>query len=53
MPDATPVLPDLRLAGLPRRRTRWRRAFTDYVMDLGLIAVSADEVGVFWPFNAN
>ncbi|WP_326625799.1 MULTISPECIES: hypothetical protein [unclassified Streptomyces] len=29
------------------------RAFTDYVMDLGLIAVSADEVGVFWPFNAN
>ncbi|MFF3729804.1 hypothetical protein ACFYXM_05585 [Streptomyces sp. NPDC002476] len=29
------------------------RAFTDYVMDLGLIAVSADEVGVFWSFNAN
>jgi hypothetical protein len=29
------------------------RAFTDYVMDLGLIAVSSDEVGVFWSFNAN
>ncbi|MET7500521.1 hypothetical protein [Streptomyces microflavus] len=29
------------------------RAFTDHVMDLGLIAVSADEVGVFWSFNAN
>ncbi|MFI8006560.1 hypothetical protein [Streptomyces sp. NPDC086010] len=29
------------------------RAFTDYVMDLGLIAVNADEVGVFWSFNAN
>ncbi|MFE9933955.1 hypothetical protein [Streptomyces sp. NPDC005533] len=27
--------------------------FTDYMMDLGLIAVSADEVGVFWSFNAN
>ncbi|WP_327736764.1 hypothetical protein OG749_26345 [Streptomyces nojiriensis] len=26
--------------------------FTDYMMDLGLIAVSADEVGVFWSFNA-
>ncbi|WP_406251406.1 hypothetical protein [Streptomyces cyaneofuscatus] len=29
------------------------RAFTDHVMDLGLIAVSRDEVGVFWSFNAN
>ncbi|MFC7922080.1 hypothetical protein [Streptomyces cinereoruber] len=29
------------------------RSFTDHVMDLGLIAVSADEVGVFWSFNAN
>ncbi|WP_051807611.1 hypothetical protein [Streptomyces sp. NRRL F-2664] len=29
------------------------RPFTDYMMDLGLIAVSADEVGVFWSFNAN
>ncbi|MFG2590076.1 hypothetical protein [Streptomyces sp. NPDC048438] len=29
------------------------RAFTDYVMDLGLIAVSSDEVGIFWSFNAN
>ncbi|MEU0985935.1 hypothetical protein [Streptomyces sp. NPDC005953] len=29
------------------------RAFTDHMMDLGLIAVSADEVGVFWSFNAN
>ncbi|MFD6226462.1 hypothetical protein ACFWFZ_06235 [Streptomyces sp. NPDC060232] len=28
------------------------RPFTDYMMDLGLIAVSADEVGVFWSFNA-
>ncbi|MFE3859941.1 hypothetical protein ACFXPT_05850 [Streptomyces goshikiensis] len=28
------------------------RAFTGYMMDLGLIAVSADEVGVFWSFNA-
>ncbi|MCY0933034.1 hypothetical protein [Streptomyces sp. H34-S4] len=27
--------------------------FSDYMMDLGLIAVSADEVGVFWSFNAN
>ncbi|MFE9635046.1 hypothetical protein [Streptomyces sp. NPDC006463] len=27
--------------------------FTDFMMDLGLIAVSADEVGVFWSFNAN
>ncbi|MEV7444934.1 hypothetical protein AB0O22_28045 [Streptomyces sp. NPDC091204] len=27
--------------------------FTDYMMDLGLLAVSADEVGVFWSFNAN
>ncbi|WP_106977570.1 hypothetical protein [Streptomyces sp. NRRL S-241] len=27
--------------------------FTDLMMDLGLIAVSADEVGVFWSFNAN
>ncbi|MDX6761712.1 hypothetical protein SIN09_20405 [Streptomyces sp. F8] len=27
--------------------------FTDYMMDLGLVAVSADEVGVFWSFNAN
>ncbi|WP_051832856.1 hypothetical protein [Streptomyces katrae] len=27
--------------------------FTDYMMDLGLIAVSADEVGIFWSFNAN
>ncbi|MDX3536312.1 hypothetical protein PV721_18405 [Streptomyces sp. MB09-01] len=27
--------------------------FTDHMMDLGLIAVSADEVGVFWSFNAN
>ncbi|MEU4731931.1 hypothetical protein [Streptomyces sp. NPDC023588] len=27
--------------------------FTGYMMDLGLIAVSADEVGVFWSFNAN
>lgn len=26
--------------------------FTDYMMDLGLIAVSADEVGVFGSFNA-
>ncbi|MGW6982668.1 hypothetical protein ACWGE1_25065 [Streptomyces sp. NPDC054932] len=26
--------------------------FTYYMMDLGLIAVSADEVGVFWSFNA-
>ncbi|WP_327114620.1 hypothetical protein OG206_10525 [Streptomyces sp. NBC_01341] len=29
------------------------RSFTDYLMDLGLIAVSGDEVGVFWSFNAN
>ncbi|MEU2134755.1 hypothetical protein [Streptomyces sp. NPDC018352] len=29
------------------------RAFTDHLMDLGLIAVSTDEVGVFWSFNAN
>ncbi|MGW0907325.1 hypothetical protein [Streptomyces sp. NPDC002853] len=29
------------------------RAFTDYMMDLGLITVTADEVGVFWSFNAN
>ncbi|WP_051833317.1 hypothetical protein [Streptomyces katrae] len=28
------------------------RAFTGYLMDLGLIAVSTDEVGVFWSFNA-
>ncbi|MEV6734781.1 MULTISPECIES: hypothetical protein [unclassified Streptomyces] len=28
------------------------RAFAGYMMDLGLIAVSADEVGVFWSFNA-
>ncbi|WP_371639798.1 hypothetical protein [Streptomyces virginiae] len=27
--------------------------FTDFMMDLGLIAVSADEVGVFWSFNAH
>ncbi|MFI7354352.1 hypothetical protein ACIBTP_10445 [Streptomyces avidinii] len=27
--------------------------FTDLMMDLGLIAVSADEVGVFWSFNAH
>ncbi|MFD5513738.1 hypothetical protein ACFWIB_39285 [Streptomyces sp. NPDC127051] len=27
------------------------RAFTGYMMDLGLIAVSADEVGVFWSFS--
>ncbi|MFJ1798186.1 hypothetical protein [Streptomyces sp. NPDC088180] len=27
--------------------------FTDHVMDLGLLAVSTDEVGVFWSFNAN
>ncbi|MFJ3975770.1 hypothetical protein [Streptomyces sp. NPDC090021] len=27
--------------------------FTGYMMDLGLVAVSADEVGVFWSFNAN
>ncbi|WKV72552.1 hypothetical protein AW27_014080 [Streptomyces sp. PCS3-D2] len=27
--------------------------FTDLMMDLGLVAVSADEVGVFWSFNAN
>ncbi|WP_374775240.1 hypothetical protein OG756_22450 [Streptomyces sp. NBC_01310] len=27
--------------------------FTNFMMDLGLIAVSADEVGVFWSFNAN
>ncbi|MCP3818376.1 hypothetical protein NLX86_09680 [Streptomyces sp. A3M-1-3] len=26
--------------------------FTDHVQELGLIAVSADEVGVFWSFNA-
>ncbi|MFD0354473.1 hypothetical protein ACFVHW_12135, partial [Streptomyces sp. NPDC127110] len=26
--------------------------FTGYMMDLGLVAVSADEVGVFWSFNA-
>ncbi|MFJ3975774.1 hypothetical protein [Streptomyces sp. NPDC090021] len=26
--------------------------FTGYMMDLGLIVVSADEVGVFWSFNA-
>ncbi|WP_037881802.1 hypothetical protein [Streptomyces sp. NRRL S-378] len=26
--------------------------FTDYMMDLGLVVVSADEVGVFWSFNA-
>ncbi|MCA6090899.1 hypothetical protein LE181_01720 [Streptomyces sp. SCA3-4] len=26
---------------------------TDHLMDLGLIAVSADEVGVFWSFNVN
>ncbi|MFG2481822.1 hypothetical protein ACGFSI_03560 [Streptomyces virginiae] len=29
------------------------RPFTDHMMDLGLIAVSADEVGVFWSFHAN
>ncbi|MFJ1679311.1 hypothetical protein ACIODT_30795 [Streptomyces sp. NPDC088251] len=29
------------------------RAFTYHLMDLGLIAVSADEAGVFWSFNAN
>ncbi|MEU1087492.1 hypothetical protein ABZ401_11775 [Streptomyces sp. NPDC005892] len=29
------------------------RAFTDHMMDLGLIAVSPEEVGVFWTFNAN
>ncbi|WP_299538716.1 hypothetical protein [uncultured Streptomyces sp.] len=29
------------------------RAFTDYMMDLGLIAVSPEEVGVFWTFNAS
>ncbi|MFJ8881962.1 hypothetical protein ACIRJR_00935 [Streptomyces sp. NPDC102402] len=29
------------------------RAFTDYVTDLGLIAVNSDEVGIFWSFNAN
>ncbi|MFF3774434.1 hypothetical protein [Streptomyces sp. NPDC002232] len=29
------------------------RAFSDHMMDLGLIAVSADEVGVFWSFHAN
>ncbi|MFE5595090.1 hypothetical protein [Streptomyces sp. NPDC056549] len=29
------------------------RAFTEHMMDLGLIAVSTDEVGVFWSFNAN
>lgn len=29
------------------------RAFTDYMMDLGLIAVSPEEVGVFWSFHAN
>ncbi|MFJ7155737.1 hypothetical protein ACIQUQ_12430 [Streptomyces sp. NPDC101118] len=29
------------------------RAFTDHMMDLGLIAVNAEEVGVFWSFNAN
>ncbi|MCS0635828.1 hypothetical protein NX801_09140 [Streptomyces sp. LP05-1] len=29
------------------------RPFTHHVMDLGLIAVGADEVGVFWSFNAN
>lgn len=29
------------------------RAFTDYVMDLGVIAVNTDEAGVFWSFNAN
>ncbi|MFF3839428.1 hypothetical protein [Streptomyces sp. NPDC001930] len=28
------------------------RTFTDHMMDLGLIVVSADEVGVFWSFNA-
>ncbi|MFI6006162.1 hypothetical protein ACIA98_38275 [Streptomyces sp. NPDC051366] len=28
------------------------RAFTDYMTDFGLIAVSADAVGVFWSFNA-
>lgn len=28
------------------------RAFTDYLMDLGLIVVGTDEVGVFWSFNA-
>ncbi|MFE1559790.1 hypothetical protein ACFW6V_32980 [Streptomyces sp. NPDC058734] len=28
------------------------RPFTGYLMDLGLVAVSADEVGVFWSFNA-
>ncbi|MFJ6781956.1 hypothetical protein [Streptomyces yangpuensis] len=27
--------------------------FTDLMMDLGLVVVSADEVGVFWSFNAN
>ncbi|MFJ6578795.1 hypothetical protein ACIQMY_22850 [Streptomyces sp. NPDC091368] len=28
-------------------------AFSEHMIDLGLIAVSADEVGVFWSFNAN
>ncbi|MER8096009.1 hypothetical protein [Streptomyces goshikiensis] len=28
------------------------RAFTGYMTDLGLIAVSAGEVGVFWSFDA-
>ncbi|MFJ9551493.1 hypothetical protein [Streptomyces erythrochromogenes] len=28
------------------------RPFTGYMMDLGLIVVSADEAGVFWSFNA-
>ncbi|MFD6421670.1 hypothetical protein [Streptomyces sp. NPDC060198] len=29
------------------------RAFTSHMMDVGLIAVSTKEVGVFWSFNAN
>ncbi|MEV6580531.1 hypothetical protein AB0M92_20460 [Streptomyces sp. NPDC051582] len=29
------------------------RPFTDHMMALGLVAVSPDEVGVFWSFNAN
>ncbi|WP_330261045.1 hypothetical protein [Streptomyces sp. NBC_00539] len=29
------------------------RSFTEHVMDVGLIAVSSDEVGVFWSFDAN
>ncbi|MFI1283030.1 hypothetical protein ACH4U5_20125 [Streptomyces sp. NPDC020858] len=37
----------------PARDLEGGHPFTDHMMDLGLIAVSADEVGVFWSFHAN